>query len=310
MTQTKDERYAVAIEEGLREIVESFTLEIGRRPSLHELLQILTWGLRGAPDDILSDSHPANVSALRPRFTKGRKTVGSAEGHTSSVDDLNDSAFSSATEVLAKVARSINADEGKPPTLARLLALITTSLCETGDSLISDDPSDLAAIQPEVSRRGKTAVRPGDIVAIPAADGEFFTGVVLERNAFGTAYGLFKGKGPLRRFSLGAQPPIMRFPVYTGDESVASGRWRILGHDDELRKLFPQEPEIYHRQQLLAAGPKIGKYGSAETASGKMRDLTHEEADALGLLTGEYQQAYMPEELEQYLQKHATEQDR
>lgn len=305
MTDSDDDGYGAAAREGLREIAESFSEEIGRLPSLPELLEILTWGLRGSPNEILSDVNPANVVALHARFAKGRTKTNSADSAPSAVDELNDAAFSAASDTVASVARAVGAAEGNAPTLERLLEVIAASLRDASNSLTSDDASALAILKPELLRRGKVTLRPGDIVAIPAPDGAFFTAVVLDRNAFGTAYGLFEGAGPIRRVSAESHPSTLPFPVYTGDESLANGSWRIVGHDDELRKLFPAEPEIYHRAQVISGGPKIGKFGSAESASGRMRDLTKEEADALGLLTGEYRQVYTPELFERYLQKHA-----
>jgi hypothetical protein len=62
-----------------------------------------------------------------------------------------------------------------------------------------------------------------------------------------------------------------------------------------LCSLFPGEPEIFHR-------PKPGApFGRGETARGKLRDLTREEAEKLGLLSGRYRQTYTCEFLEKQL---------
>jgi hypothetical protein len=89
--------------------------------------------------------------------------------------------------------------------------------------------------------------------------------------------------------------------VYSDDDFISSGRWQIIGHDEALVALFP-EPEIYHRPQPAISGvPPVGPHGSAETASGRLRDIDREEAEDVGLLDGTHHQVYPPEILEKSL---------
>ncbi len=78
------------------------------------------------------------------------------------------------------------------------------------------------------------------MVAIPAEKGRYFFTLVLTRNQFGVAYGLFHGRHPLRMPVKGTRTERH---FYSSDELVTAGRWRIVGHDERLLSLFPSEPE-------------------------------------------------------------------
>jgi len=147
----------------------------------------------------------------------------------------------------------------------------------------------------------KISAKVGDIVAIPAKNGEYFIAVILVKNPFGVAYGFFKRTSGIKPISIDLHPPVEPHPIYSGDPSMAHGRWKIIGHDERLLSLFPADPEIYHYQHKDKPNPDIGPYGSGETASGKLRPLTKEEAEELGLASGEYRQTYLPEVLEEHL---------
>jgi hypothetical protein len=295
MNNPAGERHVAAMADGLRDVADAFADEMKRRPTLNELLEILAWAARSCPENTLSDVHPANITAFRAQPSKGTGAPPQA-GMSASLSELNDNVFSLAAEVLCSVAPA--------PSLDQLSELIAAALNRIApDALAGVRPGEIARIRVDVAKRGKTVTRPGDVVAIPASNGRHHLAVVLDKNAFGTAYGLFEGTNPLRPLSQSSHPPVRPHPVYSGDELVAKGRWRIVGHDEGLRSLFPAEPEIYHRQSLISGGPEIGPYGSGETPSGTMRKLTQEEAKTLGLLTGEYRQAYTAEQLEQYLEQ-------
>ncbi len=45
----------------------------GRKPTIGELCDLLTWGLRGCKDEILEDVNTANVLALRPKLARRGK---------------------------------------------------------------------------------------------------------------------------------------------------------------------------------------------------------------------------------------------
>jgi hypothetical protein len=150
-------------------------------------------------------------------------------------------------------------------------------------------------IRAEVVRSRKVSARVGDIVAIPGGDGNVHAACIVARNSFGVAYGLFHGAATLFALSSDDPPRPVQWPVYSSDRAVKSGRWKIIGHDPRLCSLFPGEPEIFHR-------PKPGApFGRGETARGKLRDLTREEAEKLGLLSGRYRQTYTCEFLEKQL---------
>jgi hypothetical protein len=286
-------------------ISEAFTDETRRRPSSLALFEVLTWGLQSCRDDALLEVHPANIIKLEPKLKRGtkRSNIGSSlEARESAVLDLNDNIFVIATEFISDLVNIIKTDTGQSPALDELCEALVKELHRCEDDLLVDiAPAHIVGIQAKLRKQGKIVSKIGDIVAIPAKDGEYFIGCVLAKNTFGTAYGFFEGTSQSKPVSAASHSPAKRYPIYSGDDFIASGRWKIMGHDANLLTLFPAEPEIYHRENIISDGPEIGPYGAGETASGRLRQLTKEEAEELGLLSGAYSQVYLAEEMEKHL---------
>jgi hypothetical protein len=304
MGQMSLEPYVDLAADGMRDVAQAFADEIGRKPSLTELLEILTWALRSCRDDALSDVHPANIIALRPRVpkdAKGKSSGTDSPAVESAVQDLNDSVFVIASGFLSRLFSAIKADSGLPPSRSDLCDLFTKAL-QVDSQLVADLSSrNIVGLEAEVRKSGKVVPKVGDVIAIPAKDGQFFVAVILDKNVFGTAYGFFEGTAGLRPVSVLLQGTPKRHAIYTGDQLVASGRWKIIGHDEKLLTLFPREHEIYHYPQSVPGNPQVGPYGSGETPSGRLRNLTKEEAQELGIVGGKYRQGYTPQYLETYL---------
>jgi hypothetical protein len=70
-----------------------------------------------------------------------------------------------------------------------------------------------------------------------------------------------------------------------------------------LLALFPKWPEIYHSKSDNPSNPRIGAYGSGETATEELRDLTEAEANEIGLNRRTYHQGMLEEQFEKYLQE-------
>jgi hypothetical protein len=290
--------------EGIQEVSNEFAVEIERAPSIVELFEILTWALRTASGERLSDVHPSNIVALRPRLKKGAISPhASNQGVTpSAVADLNDAAFVAASDLLSRLTGAFKDAAGRLPKLSEFGDLIVDGLHRGDARLLCDvPPTEIAGVKAEVRKHKKINARVGDIVAIPAQNGEFFLAVRLTHNAFGTAFGLFDGTSRPRPISKRSHPSVNPNPIYSGDDLIEKGRWRIIGHDENLLSLYPLDPEIYHYQHEDKPNPLLGPYGSGETAAGTLRALPKEEAEQLGLLSNQYRQTYLPESLEDYL---------
>lgn len=305
MSTNLNERYFEMVVSGLSEISNEFVDELKLKPSSLELFEILSWGLKACGDDILADVNPSNITALKPKVKKGLKPIEQSTASNqkeSFVGDLNDHIFAIVSDFFADLVNAIKLDAGQAPTLEKLCDVLLDGLHQCVDDLLLDvPPSGITGIKPEIRKQRKILGRVGDVVAIPAKNDEFFIACILAKNCFGTAYGFFEGTHKPRPISTTSPPPINPYPIYSDDEFVVSGRWQIIAHDEELLLLFPPEPEIYHIGQIFDEGPKIGRYGSGETASGDLRDLTKEEAERIGLLRGEYNQSYLAEDLDTYL---------
>jgi hypothetical protein len=279
---------AAALAGGVREVIESVVDELDRPPSLVELLTILADGVRTMPAGALTDAHPDEIVGLVERPP-------AADRSTGAVSELNDNAF-----VVAAAAFGDWAEAGPPVPLAGLASALLATLREVGPDL--RDPADaarLTAVTPEL-RRARARPRVGDVIAVPPGH----LVVLLCRNRIGTAFGLFRGAFPAQAAPADLRTHATGTAVYSEERAIHSGRWRIVGHDEGLLDAFPGEPEIYHLPlpgtPSIPGLPVIGEFGAAETADGRLRDISEAEARAVDL-RGAYRQSYLYELFEMEL---------
>jgi hypothetical protein len=275
---------------GLRALCAELAEALGRKPNVAELFDLLTAGLQSADPALLADVRPDAVTALTASLERGAKArpLGDAMG------DVGDGPYSAAAGFVARVARAHRDAAGAPPTLDEFRDLLLRGLHAAPDDLFGDvAPSRVTAVRAKARKQPKVAAQVGDVVAIPAAGGGVHRAVVLARDQFGVAYGPLGDDGATARGR----------PVYSDDALVGSGRWKVVGHDESLLALFPGEPEIYHRPMNVPGVPVTEPHGAAETASGALRLLTRDEAEAVGLTSGAYRQAHNGTALEQYLDR-------
>jgi hypothetical protein len=152
-----------------------------------------------------------------------------------------------------------------------------------------------------MGKRGVT-LKPGDVVAVPRNRGGYYFVLHLASNRFGEAFGLFQGHNETPDITAGWNPVPLPNHVYTGSHLVKTGRWQKVGHREDLRGLFSATPEIYHSKADNPSNSAIGRYGSAETPEGKLRELSEPEATSIGLKQGTYRHLMIEEQFEQYMQ--------
>ncbi|MEU9829336.1 hypothetical protein [Micromonospora chersina] len=279
---------APVLAEGFREVLDAFEEDAGRAPYLVELLEILREGARTLPDDALADGHPDEIVSFVERPRARARNTGVLGG-------LNDGPFVAASDAFNHWWRI---GSGGPITLVDLAAVVLEALRYVGSALLdSSEVARLTAITPK-RRRAKARARIGDIIAMPTGNHDYHLVVLVCRNRFGAAFGLIRGRYPLRNPTVGLTAAAAGIVRYCDEEAISTGRWRIVGHDNQLLDCFPADPEIYHPPEPLLDGlPTVGEFGSGETATGQLRDLTATEALAIDL-TGSYEQVYLHEHFE------------
>lgn len=278
--------------DGMGKIAQVFADAVDRRPTVAEFLALMVASLQESAEDRLSDISGARVRRLVPEFAPGTERRSPEEKFAP--DDLTDAAYTVTADVIAGIVGRFEAATARRPTLQEFCELLARAFPLCPDDTFRDvGGAAVTDIRAELSKPGK-APRPkvGDLVAIPGSDGRLYVAVVIiARNSFGTAYGFFRDPVPAAAISLERHPPLLPYPIYSGDHSIKSGRWKIVGHDQKLLSLFPADPEIFHK-------PGRTPFGSGETASGKLRSLTEEEARTIGILDGRYRQGYTCDYLE------------
>jgi hypothetical protein len=193
----------------------------------------------------------------------------------SRVPDLDDDVFAEAGEY----AHGLGGAELADFLLAELRG---------GRIILADvEPDEIGGLTVETPRKRVAKPKPGDVVAIPAAAGGYRPAVVLARNRFGTALGLFTGISPNGQVGRLRSAPGQ--PVYTDESLIKDGTWPVVDHDESLLELFPADPPIYHRPNAWP-GIDTGEFGAAETADGTMTPISEDEAGELGLTDGTYRQ--------------------
>lgn len=270
---------AAAVVEKAAEGYAEIAGEFGDAPTLAEFLELLGWAV------------PTNSDAVDGTFTQPMRLTAKVGGkryrtdRPSRVPELNDNAFEDARSLGADLAERIREADGAPATPARYASALLQVL-RTGRVPLADVRGD--EVRELVPEAGKRAVKPapGDVLAIPVRNG-FRLAVVLTRNRFGTAIGLFEGVSPHGRPSADILSAPVTPPVYTEESLIKKGTWRIVGHDEELLGGFPAEPEIYHKPGAWP-GIDTGEFGAAETADGRLRLIDADESRAVGLQDGTY----------------------
>jgi hypothetical protein len=245
--------------------------------------------VQGATGQIASPAYP-----WRSQMTKDEGLVGS----------LNDSCFVHASECLTKICQMIEEEAGEKPSLHDLCELLAVSLRGCSGDLLSDiNVQAVEKLTPKVAPHKKVTLKPGAILAIPRKMGGFYFVIYITTNQFGDAFGIFDGHRQVPYVSSRWKPVPAKFPVYTGKALVVSGRWSRIDHREDLLDLFPKSPEIYHSKSDNPSNDRIGPYGSGETVTGELRELTESEAKQIGLIQGTYRQVMLEEEFEKYLQE-------
>ena len=262
-----------SLETHLEELRSELEDSLDEPPELGHLLAVLTSGIQCLDPEALSRADPAAVESLIAGDVK-----------PSSVDEANDASFTEGADLVADLVSELTGEKGSAPTLKQLLKALAAGL----------EVDKLEAVT--AKKKGKRP-KDGDVIAIPVGDDRYRLAVVLEHNRFGTAIGLFKGVYPLGG-DIPADLEPERHAVHTGDYAVRDGRWPVVGHDDGLRSRFGR-PEYYYRPN--PERPEIGRYGSGETADGRMRDLDKEEAEELGLFNAVYHAVVEEDVLEDQL---------
>jgi len=220
------------------------------------------------------------------------------------IGSLSDSCFTHASECLRELCQMIEEETGEKPSLNDLCELLAVSLRECSGDLLSDvDVQAVENLTPKVVPHKKVRLKPGDTLAIPREKGGYFFVILITSNQFGDAFGIFEGHRQVPCLSAGWQPSPIKYPVYSGRALVCSGRWRRIGHREDLLDLFPKSPEVFHIKSDHPSNDQIGPYGSGETITGELRNLTEAEAKEIGLIQGAYRQVMLEEQFEKYLQE-------
>ncbi|GAA2723381.1 hypothetical protein [Actinocorallia aurantiaca] len=275
----------------LSRVTEGFTEELGGEPALGELLEIIAQA-------VPFDSELVEGARLPVRFkaelARGRRYTPPADSRTA---ELNDNTFAEASSLVSFLTEHFAPAGGKHSSYEFLGPLLLQVLHSAETPLADLDPRTVSGLAVE-HPKGKPGGKPGDIVAIPAKNGLFRFAVLVARNQFGLALGFLEGASRVPR----PKPPLTPGAVfYTDDLLITSGDWPVVARDEHLLALFPAEPEIYHGTDLAFPGVSVGEFGAAETPSGELREIDEDEARAVGLLDGTYQQAYMSSHLQRLL---------
>lgn len=219
------------------------------------------------------------------------------------LESLDDHFFSLATSLFAELCREIEAETGEKPTIAELCEILSWGIRSCSADLFKDvEPANVVGLKAEVKRRGKTPLRLGDLVAIPAPGGGCFRVVFLAKNTHGWAFGIFRGRYPLRPPAASWRPEILTRPVYTDQRAVTDGRWRIIGNAPDLTALFPDVP-YYYAKRHHRHNDEIGPHGAVESLDGSYRQLTAEEAAKVGLDDPRFENSCMCEQFVIYLEE-------
>jgi hypothetical protein len=221
------------------------------------------------------------------------------------LDELDDDAFAEASRFVGELCDRLKYSIGRAPSSAEFLELVTAGIQSTNADLFSDvSPGGIAALVPKL-KKVPARIEPGALIGVPAPGGGWFMVLLIVSNTFGHALGVFSGKRRRPGLKVGEVPTTVGRPVYASLHAVRDGSWRFLGVRPEFLDLFPRAPEIYHAKSENKDNAAIGEFGSAEAPDHSLRTIDRLEAETVGLLSGEYEQALLPEQVIRYLDRNA-----
>lgn len=267
------------------EISSDFADQVQSQITLGELLEIFSLTVLG--DIGIPVKFKAKLKGAKRYEERSRSRVG----------ELNDSVFVEASEALGALL-TWGDESGQSATPAELASRLTLAL-KMSDIEFSDIRTEQIMQISAASRKRVAKAKIGDVVGIPRKSGGYLMALVVARNRFGTALGLFRGAFAVPKPQV-KRSAVVGNPIYTDDQLIATGGWPIIDHNEDLLDLFLRDPEIYHAPD---AWPNLdfGEFGAAETADGKIRPIGAGEADAVGLAGGSYRQVHMSEHLQRLL---------
>ncbi|GLY78818.1 hypothetical protein [Actinoallomurus iriomotensis] len=281
---------------GLAEVASGFAHEVGGPITLAELLEVLGWAVP-ANSEATDGTFPQPLT-YQVTLAGGRPYAG---GRPSRVPELNDAVFVDAGEWQTALAERLSAVSGVPVTPQRFAEALLRVLRSGCVPLADVQGADLGGLTAEVPEKRIPRPRPGDVLAIPAREGGHHLALVLTRNRFGTALGLFEGRSPYGRLGPDLRARSRRHPVYTEESQIKNGTWAVVGHDESLLALFPADPPIYHRPDAWPGIVDTGEFGAAETADGSLRFIDADEAREVGLQDGTYRSTHVASFLQKVL---------
>lgn len=227
----------------------------------------------------------------------------------SRVNELNDNSFALATEAAVELCMAFEEELGVKPSSREFAELLTWGIKGCSAEIFSDGyAADVSEVVVKFRRRKSGKLKRGDVVAIPSNRKNRFHHVVYLGGFghFGDAFGIFKGCYPLRRMRAGLDREVYPCHKFVGIESVRSGRWKILENDVNLLGLFSPNPEYFHSKRYHPDNPEVGEFGSAESLSedgrsSRIRKISSEESQTIGLNEADFEMVYLEEAFEVYL---------
>jgi hypothetical protein len=280
-------------------IIDEFQEMKGRKPKINELLSILLIEIQSLSNDLYEDISSSNITHLYAITEKDHCSSKNPFHLSNELSNLGDGVFSASANFLVEISRLIQKNMGQNPTLNDFCLILIRSLNDY-DSSIFYGYSQIKA------KYKKITPSRGDIISIPldSASSEhsfFYMLVLIEKNQFGFAFGLFSGIFKHIDIHQIHHLKIKKYPIYSGTRFISNRKWAIIGNNPKALSLFPNHPEIFHYKIYNQDDENIGFFGSGESPNGTLRDLTEQEAIEIGLFSERYESTYLEEELKQAL---------
>ncbi len=278
-------------ERALAQSVKTLRAGLGRTPRVEEFVTVFAQCLQ--PSDIADvvASVRVETQACTHAVTLGDMS------HFPDLYDLSDHVFTEFSCLLSDLRGTVESTLSVDDQAKALLDRLADDLRASGALL--DVPSletlQLTPVFVARPQRRQRAQR-GSVIAIPLPTAAKYGALVmLDRNSFGTAFGLLDATFDRPPEAIDASIEGLPSALYCDEEFLRSGRWRILFRDERLTERFPPDPEVFHSPIF---SPDYGPFGLAETADGRIRELGEAEAREAGVLAHDFVQFPSAEQVE------------
>ena len=282
----------------LNEIFEAFTEEMERKIQVKEFFCLILWSVKNISIEPYNYITATSVEEIRVVMKAQSLKINISE-ILDQLGELNDNCFVTTSDFISALIKENLQSDDYEITIKSVFHLIIIALHKFDTTPFEDyDKLEIQKVDIKFVSKKKIRIKQGDVITIPLSDTTFAIAIMIEKTSFGTGYGIFNKRYSSFSFKQLVSDEVLKYQLFTVDTPVQEGVWKIMFNDKNLLNRFPKTLEKFHSPLLFDSAKP---YGLGETSDGTLRKLSKEEAEEIGILSKDFDQVLLPEELKDFL---------